>query len=148
MSFGEKSTTSFSVSDILSPIEESYKKQQQQQQLASSADPNISPLLSPYRAASGYPQASSGSAMNSLSGMNGSNAMAYYNMAAQLSHPSYASGYCNPTEGWDPMASRNASAWYGANASECSTLPTFTRFNVKSSHFRVGVRSAHCMQVL
>ena len=126
MSFGEKPTTSFSVSDILSPIEESYKKQQQQQQQqqqlgATSGDPNLSPLLSPYRSASGYSQSPSGSAMNSLSGMNGSNAMAYYNMAAQLSHPSYASGYCNPTDGWDPMASRNATAWYGANASEYST---------------------------
>ena len=115
MSFSEKATTSFSVSDILSPIE---KQQQQQQQQQLGGDPNLSPLLSPYRNTSGYPQASSGSAMNGLSGMNGSNAMAYYNMAAQLSHPSYASGYCNPADGWDPMSSRNASAWYGANASE------------------------------
>ena len=114
MSFSPKHTTSFSVTDILSPIEEAYKK--------TTIEASIPPLLSPYRNAQQYtasaPAAATTAAMNGLGvgGMNSSNAMAYY--AAQLStHPSYTSQYCNTSDTWDPMMQRNAasSAWYGAN---------------------------------
>ena len=132
-SFSPKHTTSFSVTDILNPIEDSYKK--------TTIEATIPPLLSPYRAASNQippPPLSTATstAMNSLHGsMNGStNAMAsaYYNMAAQLSsHPAAASayaatGYCGSgsESAWDSAmaasaAQRNSTnAWYGANATD------------------------------
>ena len=119
MSLSPKHTTStsFSVSDILSPFEDSYKK--------TSIEAAIPPLVPP----GGYLGLNSGSSgstpapaqtMSSMSGMNGSMANPYNYMSHLSQHTSsFASQYCNGsdlTPYADPMQVRNTTAgWYATN---------------------------------
>jgi hypothetical protein len=106
-------TTSFSVTDILSPFEESYKK--------TSIEAAIPPLIPGYPYHRGSTQTSPN--MASMGGMNGTMAANPYNYMPQLSHhtPSFSSQYCNGSElspYSDPMQGvRNTSTgWYATNA--------------------------------
>lgn len=112
MSLSPKHTTPFSVTDILSPIEESYKK--------TTIEAAIPPLVSPYRSPSQHQSAAS--AMSGMGSMGGMSTNPYHNYVPQLSHhtSSFPGQYCNGGElshYTDPMSSRHSSAsWYGANA--------------------------------
>ncbi|KAF6737341.1 Homeobox protein Nkx-2.1, partial [Oryzias melastigma] len=86
MSMSPKQTTPFSVSDILSPLEESYKK-------VSMENNNLGAPLPSYR----QPQVSQAAMQQHHMGHNGSVSAAYHMTAAgvsQLSH-SAMGGYCN-----------------------------------------------------
>lgn len=112
MSFSPKHTTPFSVTDILSPIEESYKKQQ--------LEAGIAPL-------GHYGQRGQGSAAGmaaaaaGMGGMTGAVTNPYHNYVPQLSHhtSSFPSQYCNGSDlnpYADPMAGRHSSAsWYSTS---------------------------------
>ena len=114
MSMSPKHTTPFSVSDILSPLEESYKK-------VSMENNNLGAPLTSYR----QPQVSQAAMQQHHMGHNGS-VSAYHMTAAgvsQLSH-SAMGGYCNGNLGnmsdlqsyQDGMRSgATATGWYGAN---------------------------------
>ncbi|XP_023683219.1 thyroid transcription factor 1-like [Paramormyrops kingsleyae] len=115
MSMSPKHTTPFSVSDILSPLEESYKK-------VSMESNNLGASLPAYR----QPQVSQAAMQQHHMGHNGTVSATYHMTAAgvsQLSHTAMG-GYCNGNLGnmnelppyQDSM--RNSSAatgWYGAN---------------------------------
>lgn len=120
MSFSPKQTTSFSVTDILNPIEETYKRTAANNGIDTQQTNN---LVSPYGAQNyptSYPQGvATPATSSSSSAMNGS--MAYNYMAAQLGHSTYPSQYCNGAElsaYADPMGQvRNTTGtWYGAGA--------------------------------
>ena len=110
-----KHTTPFSVSDILSPLEESYKK-------VSMENNNLGAPLTSYR----QPQVSQAAMQHHHMGHNGSVSAAYHMTAAgvsQLSH-SAMGGYCNGNLSnmsdlqsyQDGMRSgATATGWYGAN---------------------------------
>lgn len=127
MSMSPKHTTPFSVSDILSPLEESYKK-------VSMENNNLGAPLASYR----QPQVSQAAMQQHHMGHNGTVSAAAYHMTAagvsQLSHTAMG-GYCNGNLGnmgelpsyQDGMrSSTTAAGWYGANpdprfsTSECS----------------------------
>lgn len=103
MSFSPKHTTSFSVTDILSPIEESYKK--------TTIEASIPPLVPAYRNHSQQTAANMNGTMTSP-----------YNYVQQLSHPasSFPPQYCNSSDlshYGDPMQARNtAASWYAASS--------------------------------
>lgn len=115
MSMSPKHTTPFSVSDILSPLEESYKK-------VSMENNNLGAPLTSYR----QPQVSQAAMQQHHMGHNGTVSAAYHMTAAgvsQLSH-SAMGGYCNGNLGnmgdlpsyQDGMrGSAAATGWYGAN---------------------------------
>lgn len=116
MSMSPKHTTPFSVSDILSPLEESYKK-------LSMENNNLGAPLTSYR----QPQVSQAAMQQHHMGHNGSVSTAAYHMTAagvsQLSHTAMG-GYCNGNLGnmgdlpsyQDGMrGSATATGWYGAN---------------------------------
>eukprot|EP00919_Chromeraceae_sp_WS-2016_P077815 GHVR01184074.1.p1 GENE.GHVR01184074.1~~GHVR01184074.1.p1 ORF type:complete len:135 (+),score=2.98 GHVR01184074.1:222-626(+) len=117
MSLSPKHTTPFSVTDILNPIEESYKK--------TTIEAAIPPLVpAPYRTGSQqYHQASAMNAIGSMGSMAGvpvSNPYSGYGVP-QLSHTSYAVGsspYCNGSSDlnpYDPMNRNSTPSWYGGN---------------------------------
>lgn len=115
MSMSPKHTTPFSVSDILSPLEESYKK-------VSMESNNLGAPLGSYR----QPQVSQATMQQHHMGHNGTVPAAYHMTAAgvsQLSHTAMG-GYCNGNLGnmsdlppyQDGMrGSTTATSWYGAN---------------------------------
>lgn len=115
MSMSPKHTTPFSVSDILSPLEESYKK-------VSMENNNLGAPLTSYR----QPQVSQAAMQQHHMGHNGTVSAAYHMTAAgvsQLSHTAMG-GYCNGNLGnmgdlpsyQDGMrGSATATGWYGAN---------------------------------
>lgn len=115
MSMSPKHTTPFSVSDILSPLEESYKK-------VSMESNNLGASLSSYR----QPQVSQATMQQHHMGHNGPVPAAYHMTAAgvsQLSHTAMG-GYCNGNLGnmsdlppyQDGMrGGTTATSWYGAN---------------------------------
>ena len=115
MSMSPKHTTPFSVSDILSPLEESYKK-------VSMENNNLGAPLTSYR----QPQVSQAAMQQHHMGHNGTVSATYHMTAAgvsQLSH-SAMGGYCNGNLGnmgdlpsyQDGMrGSATATGWYGAN---------------------------------
>lgn len=115
MSMSPKQTTPFSVSDILSPLEESYKK-------VSMDNNNLGAPLTSYR----QPQVSQAAMQQHHMGHNGTVSAAYHMTAAgvsQLSHTAMG-GYCNGNLGnmgelpsyQDGMrGSAAATGWYGAN---------------------------------
>ena len=115
MSMSPKHTTPFSVSDILSPLEESYKK-------VSMESNNLGAPLTSYR----QPQVSQAAMQQHHMGHNGTVSAAYHMTAAgvsQLSHTAMG-GYCNGNLGnmsdlpsyQDGMrGSATATGWYGAN---------------------------------
>ena len=114
MSLSPKHTTPFSVTDILSPIEEAYKK--------TTIEAAIPPLVSPYRNPSQHQSATS--AMSSMGSMGGMSTNPYQHYVQPLSHhtPSFSSQYCNGgdlSHYGDPMSTRHSSAsWYGPNATD------------------------------
>lgn len=115
MSMSPRHTTPFSVSDILSPLEESYKK-------VSMENNNLGAPLASYR----QPQVSQAAMQQHHMGHNGTVSAAYHMTAAgvsQLSHTAMG-GYCNGNLGnmsdltpyQDGMrGSATATGWYGAN---------------------------------
>ena len=115
MSLSPKHTTPFSVTDILSPIEEAYKK--------TTIEAAIPPLVSPYRTTSQHQTASAMSSMSGMGSMGGMAGNPYNYHVPQLSHhtsPAFSSQYCNGgdlSHYGDPMSSRHSSAasWYGTN---------------------------------
>ncbi|CAL8303859.1 unnamed protein product [Boreogadus saida] len=135
MSMSPKHTTPFSVSDILSPLEESYKK-------VSMENNNLGTPLTSYR----QPQVSQAAMQQHHMGHNGS-VSAYHMTAAgvsQLSH-SAMGGYCNGNLGnmsdlqsyQDGMRSgATATGWYGANPDP--RFSTISRFMGSSSGMNMG----------
>nr|AAK69025.1 transcription factor NKX-2.1 [Xenopus laevis] len=119
MSMSPKHTTPFSVSDILSPLEESYKK------VAMEGAGLGAPLTA---AAYRQSQVSQASMQQHGMGHNGPVSAAYHMTAAgvpQLSHTTMG-GYCNGNLGnlgnmselppyQDTMRNSSATGWYGAN---------------------------------
>ncbi|XP_009949122.1 PREDICTED: homeobox protein Nkx-2.1-like, partial [Leptosomus discolor] len=115
MSMSPKHTTPFSVSDILSPLEESYKK-------VGMEGSNLGAPLSAYRQS----QVSQPAMQQHPMGHNGTVTAAYHMTAAgvpQLSHATMG-GYCNGNLGnmselppyQDTMRnSASATGWYGTN---------------------------------
>ena len=104
MSLSPKQTTPFSVTDILSPIEETYKR--------TTIEAAIPPLT-PYRNHSQYPSPQMGSMSVPVTNP-------YHGgYVPQLTHhtPSYTSQFCNGTEfGHYGDPTRHGSAnWYGTN---------------------------------
>nr|AMB26749.1 homeodomain protein NK2.1 [Leptochiton asellus] len=105
MSLSPKHTTPFSVTDILSPIEETYKK--------TTIEAAIPPLATAYRSPQHHPQ------MGSMSSMSVPVTNPYHNYVPPLSHhtPSFPSQYCNGSElshYGDPVR-HSATSWYGPN---------------------------------
>ncbi|KAK0134024.1 Thyroid transcription factor 1 [Merluccius polli] len=135
MSMSPKHTTPFSVSDILSPLEESYKK------VSMESSNNLgAPLAASY---SRQPQVSQAAMQQHHMGHNGSVSAAAYHMTAagvsQLSHTAMG-GYCNGNLGnmsdlqsyQDGMRSgATATGWYGANPDP--RFSTISRFMGSSS---------------
>ena len=105
MSLSPKHTTPFSVTDILSPIEESYKK--------TTIDAVIPPLAASYRTSQHQ------GSMSGMGGMSVPVSNPYHNYVPQLSHhtPSFPSQYCNGSElsHYGDPSRHTASGWYGAN---------------------------------
>ena len=124
MSLSPKHTTPFSVTDILSPIEEAYKK--------TTIEAAIPPLVSPYRSPSQHQSATS--AMSSMGSMGGMSTNPYQHYVQPLSHhtPSFSSQYCNGgdlSHYGDPMSTRHSSAsWYGPNATDPRLA---SKYNIK-----------------
>ncbi|XP_030410176.1 homeobox protein Nkx-2.4 [Gopherus flavomarginatus] len=121
MSLSPKHTTPFSVTDILSPMEESYKKFG-----ALEGAGHLGSPLGAYRQAQGA-QAAPAMQQHAISGHNGAAAGAYHmpHGVSQFTH-SAVGGYCNGGLGnmgelpAYPDSMRNsaaaaASGWYGAN---------------------------------
>ncbi|XP_064622877.1 thyroid transcription factor 1-like [Lineus longissimus] len=109
MSLSPKHTTPFSVTDILSPLEETYKR--------TSIEASIPPLAPAYRTTQ-HPQSS----MASMGSMSVPVSNPYHNYVPQLSHtPSaFPSQYCNGSElthYGDPVTPHrhSTSSWYGAS---------------------------------
>lgn len=142
MSMSPKHTTPFSVSDILSPLEESYKK-------VSMENNNLGAPLASYR----QPQVSQAAMQQHHMGHNGTvSAAAAYHMTAagvsQLSH-SAMGGYCNGNLGnmgelpsyQDGMrGSTTATGWYGANPD-----PRFSTSKCLASHLIASTGTRACM---
>ncbi|XP_004716645.1 thyroid transcription factor 1 [Echinops telfairi] len=117
MSMSPKHTTPFSVSDILSPLEESYKK-------VGMEGGGLGAPLAPYRQSQAAPPAAA--MQQHAMGHHGAVTAAYHMTAAgvpQLSH-SAVGGYCNGNLGnmselppyQDTMRnSASGPGWYGAN---------------------------------
>ncbi|XP_068608056.1 homeobox protein Nkx-2.1 [Brachionichthys hirsutus] len=133
MSMSPKHTTPFSVSDILSPLEESYKK-------VSMENNNMGAPLTSYR----QPQVSQAAMQQHHMGHNGTVSAAYHMTAAgvsQLSHTAMG-GYCNGNMGdlssyQDGMrGSTTAAGWYGANPDP--RFSTISRFMGSSSGMNMG----------
>ncbi|CDQ59588.1 unnamed protein product [Oncorhynchus mykiss] len=136
MSMSPKHTTPFSVSDILSPLEESYKK-------VSMENNNLGVPLASYR----QPQVSQAAMQQHHMGHNGTVSAAYHMTAAgvsQLSHTAMG-GYCNGNLGnmsdlppyQDGMrGSATATGWYGANTDP--RFSTISRFMGSSSGMNMG----------
>ncbi|RVE57696.1 hypothetical protein OJAV_G00218760 [Oryzias javanicus] len=133
MSMSPKQTTPFSVSDILSPLEESYKK-------VSMENNNLGAPLPSYR----QPQVSQAAMQQHHMGHNGAVSAAYHMTAAgvsQLSH-SAMGGYCNGNMGELPSyqdgmrGSAAATGWYGANPDP--RFSTISRFMGSSSGMNMG----------
>ncbi|XP_062379261.1 homeobox protein Nkx-2.1 [Sardina pilchardus] len=136
MSMSPKHTTPFSVSDILSPLEESYKK-------VSMESNNLGAPLGSYR----QPQVSQATMQQHHMGHNGTVPAAYHMTAAgvsQLSHTAMG-GYCNGNLGnmsdlppyQDGMrGSTTATSWYGANPDP--RFSTISRFMGSSSGMNMG----------
>ncbi|XP_024292733.1 homeobox protein Nkx-2.1 [Oncorhynchus tshawytscha] len=136
MSMSPKHTTPFSVSDILSPLEESYKK-------VSMENNNLGVPLASYR----QPQVSQAAMQQHHMGHNGTVSAAYHMTAAgvsQLSHTAMG-GYCNGNLGnmsdlppyQDGMrGSTTATGWYGANTDP--RFSTISRFMGSSSGMNMG----------
>ncbi|KAM8833536.1 homeobox protein Nkx-2.1 [Synchiropus picturatus] len=136
MSMSPKHTTPFSVSDILSPLEESYKK-------VSMEGGNLGAPLASYR----QPQVSQAAMQQHHMGHNGGVSAAYHMTAAgvsQLSHGAMG-GYCNGNLGnmgelppyQDGMrGSAAASGWYGANPDP--RFSSISRFMGSSSGMNMG----------
>ncbi|XP_054652683.1 homeobox protein Nkx-2.1 [Dunckerocampus dactyliophorus] len=137
MSMSPKHTTPFSVSDILSPLEESYKKvSMDNNNNNSSGGGNLGAQLAGYR----QPQVSQAAMQQHHMGHNGSVSAAYHMSAAgvpQLSHAAAVGGYCNGNMGelapyQDGMrGSATAAGWYGANPDP--RFSTISRFMGSSS---------------
>ncbi|XP_066498915.1 homeobox protein Nkx-2.1 [Hoplias malabaricus] len=133
MSMSPKHTTPFSVSDILSPLEESYKKVSME-----SGSGNLGAPLASYR----QPQVTQAAMQQHHMSHN-----AAYHMSAgvsQLSH-SAMGGYCNGNLGnmselpayQDGMrGSTTATSWYGANPDP--RFSTISRFMGSSSGMNMG----------
>ncbi|XP_062974968.1 homeobox protein Nkx-2.1 [Elgaria multicarinata webbii] len=134
MSMSPKHTTPFSVSDILSPLEESYKK-------VAMEGSNLGAPLAAYR----QPQVAQPGMQQHPMGHNGTVAAAAYHMTAagvpQLSHTAMG-GYCNGNMGdlppyQDTMRnSASATGWYGANPDP--RFSTISRFMGPSSGMSMG----------
>ncbi|KAG2457613.1 homeobox protein Nkx-2.1 [Erpetoichthys calabaricus] len=134
MSMSPKHTTPFSVSDILSPLEESYKK-------VSMEGNNLGAPLAAYR----QPQVSQAAMQQHHMGHNGTVPATYHMAAAgvpQLSHTAMG-GYCNgnlgnlanmselPPYQESMRNSASATGWYGANPDP--RFSTISRFMGPSS---------------
>ncbi|XP_064809385.1 homeobox protein Nkx-2.1-like [Oncorhynchus masou masou] len=136
MSMSPRHTTPFSVSDILSPLEESYKK-------VSMENNNLGSPLASYR----QPQVSQAMMQQHHMGHNGTVSAAYHMTAtgvSQLSHTAMG-GYCNGNLGnmsdltpyQDGMrGSATAAGWYGANTDP--RFSTISRFMGSSSGMNMG----------
>ncbi|XP_063149593.1 homeobox protein Nkx-2.1 [Candoia aspera] len=134
MSMSPKHTTPFSVSDILSPLEESYKK-------VAMEGSNLGAPLAAYR----QPQVAQPAMQQHPMGHNGTVTAAYHMAAAagvpQLSHTAMG-GYCNGNMGdlppyQDTMRnSASATGWYGANPDP--RFSTISRFMGPSSGMNMG----------
>ncbi|XP_067310682.1 homeobox protein Nkx-2.1 [Pseudorasbora parva] len=139
MSMSPKHTTPFSVSDILSPLEESYKK-------VSMEGNNSGAPLASYR----QPQVTQAAMQQHHMGHNGTVPAAYHMTAAgvsQLSHTAMG-GYCNGNLGnmsdlpayQDGMrGSTTATSWYGTNPDP--RFSTISRFMGSSSGMNMGSMS-------
>ncbi|XP_036608553.1 homeobox protein Nkx-2.1 [Trichosurus vulpecula] len=126
MSMSPKHTTPFSVSDILSPLEESYKK-------VGMEGSNLGAPLAAYRQS----QVAQPAMQQHPMGHNGTVTAAYHMTAAgvpQLSHTAMG-GYCNgnlsnmselPPYQETMRNSASATGWYGANADP--RFPSISRF--------------------
>ncbi|XP_056152211.1 homeobox protein Nkx-2.1 [Lampris incognitus] len=137
MSMSPKHTTPFSVSDILSPLEESYKK------VVSMENNNLGAPLTSYR----QPQVSQAAMQQHHMGHNGSVSAAYHMSAAgvpQLSHAAMG-GYCNgnlanmgdlPSYQDGMRSGATATGWYGANPDP--RFSTISRFMGSSSGMNMG----------
>lgn len=137
MSMSPKHTTPFSVSDILSPLEESYKK-------VSMENNNLGAPLTSYR----QPQVSQAAMQQHHMGHNGTVSAAYHMTAtgvSQLSHTAMG-GYCNGNLGnmgelpsyQDGMrGSTTATGWYGANPD-----PRFSTSEYRSAPVLILIRHA------
>ena len=105
MSLSPKHTTPFSVTDILSPLEESYKK--------TTIEAAIPPL-NPYGRSTSQAHQTSMSSMSSMG-----SAVANYPNAymPQLSHSAgFPSQYCNGTDLYGDAARHSSTGWgYGGN---------------------------------
>lgn len=103
--FNNSHSTPFSVTDILSPIEESYRK------LEISGNPP-----SPYRSNS------SGSSINSPGTTLGASAMANPYTMGSIYHSPGVQSYCGPTENLSLAGHysdmRNSASWYGTTAND------------------------------
>lgn len=136
MSMSPKHTTPFSVSDILSPLEESYKK-------VSMENNNLGAPLTSYR----QPQVSQAAMQQHHMGHNGTVSAAYHMTAtgvSQLSHTAMG-GYCNGNLGnmgelpsyQDGMrGSTTATGWYGANPDPRFSTSEYRRHLLSPSVFR------------
>uniref|UniRef100_A0A8C6XD62 Thyroid nuclear factor 1 n=1 Tax=Naja naja TaxID=35670 RepID=A0A8C6XD62_NAJNA len=133
MSMSPKHTTPFSVSDILSPLEESYKK-------VAMEGSNLGAPLAAYRQS----QVAQPTMQQHPMGHNGTVTAAYHMAAAgvpQLSHTAMG-GYCNGNMGdlppyQDTMRnSASATGWYGANPDP--RFSTISRFMGPSSGMNMG----------
>uniref|UniRef100_A0A669BC79 NK2 homeobox 1 n=1 Tax=Oreochromis niloticus TaxID=8128 RepID=A0A669BC79_ORENI len=109
MSMSPKHTTPFSVSDILSPLEESYKK-------VSMENNNLGAPLTSYR----QPQVSQAAMQQHHMGHNGTVSAAYHMTAAGVSQ----------------LGSATATGWYGANPDP--RFSTISRFMGSSSGMNMG----------
>ncbi|KPP79306.1 hypothetical protein Z043_101129 [Scleropages formosus] len=145
MSMSPKHTTPFSVSDILSPLEESYKK-------VSMEGNNLGTSLSSYR----QPQVSQAAMQQHHMGHNGTVSATYHMSAAgvsQLSHTAMG-GYCNGNLGnmselppyQDSMrGSSTTTGWYGANPDP--RFSSISRFMGSSSGMNMGSMGSNVMIV-
>ncbi|KYO37249.1 homeobox protein Nkx-2.1 isoform B [Alligator mississippiensis] len=136
MSMSPKHTTPFSVSDILSPLEESYKK-------VGMEGSNLGAPLAAYRQS----QVSQPAMQQHPMGHNGAVTAAYHMTAAgvpQLSHTTMG-GYCNGNLGnmselppyQETMRnSASATGWYGTNPDP--RFSTISRFMGPSSGMNMG----------
>nr|XP_057912447.1 homeobox protein Nkx-2.1 [Doryrhamphus excisus] len=133
MSMSPKHTTPFSVSDILSPLEESYKKVSMDggnnnNNTTGGGSGNLGAQLAGYR----QPQVSQAAMQQHHMGHNGSVSAAYHHMSA-----AGVGGYCNGNMGelapyQDGMrGSATAAGWYGANPDP--RFSTISRFMGSSS---------------
>ncbi|XP_007891543.1 homeobox protein Nkx-2.1 [Callorhinchus milii] len=137
MSMSPKHTTPFSVSDILSPIEESYKK------VGMDAAGNLGAHLTAYR----QPQVSQPGMQQHSLGHTTSMPTATYHMShgvPQLSHTAMG-GYCNGNIGnmgelpayQDTMRNgASATSWYGTNPDP--RFSSISRFMAPSSGMNMG----------